>query len=119
MTTGVPLKFSNSTRLYINESSKEPSCHNQTMTNGHNMLHWRIGLIISGLLNGLLLFLLIGLLKVFVFGKSIKEPGQRNTEENQEGDELQYATVDFSKVRKKSRSSQDKSTYAALNLPMT
>ncbi|KTF94868.1 hypothetical protein cypCar_00029009 [Cyprinus carpio] len=38
-------------------------------------------------------------------------------EQHQDPNQLQYAEVDFSKMRRNIRSSQINSTYAALNLP--
>ncbi|XP_056125763.1 uncharacterized protein LOC130103540 [Rhinichthys klamathensis goyatoka] len=114
MNTRTPPKLSNSTRLHFN--TVEFIDQNQKQC--------QIIIIISGLMNGLLLIVLIGLLKVFVVGnRRSAERSQlhtdlqqtRVTEEHQ--DQLQYAEVDFSKLRRNICSSQINSTYAALNLP--
>ncbi|CAM4654800.1 unnamed protein product [Leuciscus chuanchicus] len=128
MKTGTPPKLSNSTRLHFNESTPPTECYNHTVVEfiDQNQTQWQIIIIISGLMNGLLLIVLIGLVKVFVVGKRRStEQSQLNTdiqqnqvtpiEEHQE--QLQYATMDFSKLRRNIRSSQINSTYAALNLP--
>ncbi|KAK7127046.1 hypothetical protein R3I94_018282 [Phoxinus phoxinus] len=130
MKTGTPLKLSNSTRLHFNESTQPIQCHNHTavefINQNQNQTQCQIIIIISALMNGLLLIVLIGLVKVFVVGnRRSTEQSQLNTdlqqnqvrpiEEHQE--QLQYATMDFSKLRRNIRSSQINSTYAALNLP--
>ncbi|KAF4097838.1 hypothetical protein G5714_021846 [Onychostoma macrolepis] len=78
-------------------------------------------------MNGLLIIVLIGLLKVFVFGnrRSTDRTQQLNAdlqttqvaEQHQDPQQLQYAEVDFSKLRRNIRSSQINSTYAALKPP--
>ncbi|TRY69638.1 hypothetical protein DNTS_032754, partial [Danionella cerebrum] len=62
MTTGVPPKFSSSTRIYINKSSYEPECHNQTqleLIKQKKIQTQIISIIIFALLSGLLLILII------------------------------------------------------------
>ncbi|XP_016420279.1 uncharacterized protein LOC107749630 [Sinocyclocheilus rhinocerous] len=126
MNTRTPPKLSNSTRLYFNESTQLTECHNHTALEfiDQNQTQWEIIIIISALMNGLLLIVLIGLVKVFVVGnRRSAEQSQLNTDLQQmqvmepHQDQLHYATVDFSKLRKNIRSSQINSTYAALNLP--
>ncbi|KAK7127041.1 hypothetical protein R3I94_018279 [Phoxinus phoxinus] len=76
-------------------------------------------------MNGLLLIVVIGLVKVFVVGnrKSAEESQlstdllQQNQVIEEDQEQLQYATMDFSKLRRNIRPSQINSTYAALNLP--
>ncbi|XP_016117263.1 uncharacterized protein [Sinocyclocheilus grahami] len=117
MNTRTPPKLSNSTRIYFNETVQITECLNQTQ--------WQIIIIISGLMNGLLIIAMIGLVKVFVVGKrrSPERTQQLNTDLQQtqvieqHQDQLQYAEVDFSKLRRNIRSSQINSTYAALQLP--
>ncbi|XDV22126.1 hypothetical protein PO909_027085 [Leuciscus waleckii] len=131
MKTGTPPKLSKSTRLHFTESTQLTECYNHTIEcHNHtvvefidrNQTQWQIIIIISALMNGLLLIVLIGLVKVFVVGN------RRSTEESQinpdlqqsqviEEHDLQYATMDFSKLRRNIRPSQINSTYAALNLP--
>ncbi|KTG44891.1 hypothetical protein cypCar_00050034 [Cyprinus carpio] len=75
-------------------------------------------------MNGLLLIVLIGIVKVIVGGKrrSTEQSQQLNTdrqqtqviEQHQDPNQLQYAEVDFTKLRKKIQTSQADSTYAAL-----
>ncbi|KAK7137216.1 hypothetical protein R3I93_017328 [Phoxinus phoxinus] len=128
MNTDSPPKLSNSTRLHFTESTQLTECHNHTAVefiDDQNQTQWKIIIIISALMNGLLLIAVIGLVKVFVVGnRKSAEESQLNTdllqqnqviEEDQE--QLQYATMDFSKLRRNIRSSQINSTYAALNLP--
>ncbi|TRY60688.1 hypothetical protein DNTS_029383, partial [Danionella cerebrum] len=60
--TGVPPKFSSSTRIYINKSSHEPECHNQTqleIIKQKKIQTQIISIIIFALLSGLLLILII------------------------------------------------------------
>ncbi|XP_043078286.1 uncharacterized protein LOC122327157 [Puntigrus tetrazona] len=103
MNTETPPKLSNSTRIYFKEPVQISKCLDHT--------HWQIIIIISGLMNGLLIMVVIGLVKVFVVGNR-RSPEQLNTDL-----QLQYAEVDFSKLRRNIRSSQINSTYAALQLP--
>uniref|UniRef100_A0A9J7ZH98 Si:dkey-208m12.3 n=1 Tax=Cyprinus carpio carpio TaxID=630221 RepID=A0A9J7ZH98_CYPCA len=125
MNTRTPPKLSNSTRIHFNESSQLTECHNnQTESKNtlQNQKQWQIISIISALINGLLLILLIGVVKVFVVGKRRStEQGLKKQmqviEQHQDPNQLQYAEVDFSKMRRNIRSSQINSTYAALNLP--
>ncbi|KAI2644367.1 Ig kappa chain V19-17 [Labeo rohita] len=145
MNTETPPKLSNSTRIYItgefiysfsNQSklistvgtfiTESTKCHNHTMEEFIDQTQWQIISIVSALMNGLLIIVLIGLLKVFVFGsrRSLKCSRQPNADlqqmqviEQQHPDQLQYAEVDFTKLRKNMRPSQVNSTYAALNLP--
>ncbi|KAL1251115.1 hypothetical protein QQF64_018911 [Cirrhinus molitorella] len=117
MNTDTPPKLSNSTRLHFNV----------VKFINQNQTQWQIISIISALINGFLLILLIGLLKVFVFGnrRSVERPHQLNadlqqiqvSEQHQDPQQLQYAEVDFSKLRRNIRSSQINSTYAALKPP--
>ncbi|XP_051763681.1 uncharacterized protein LOC127520003 isoform X2 [Ctenopharyngodon idella] len=85
MKTGTPLRFSNSTRLYFNESTRLTECHNHTVV--ENQTQWPIIIIISGLMIGLLVIVLIGLLKVLVIGK------RRSTEQSQLNTDLQQMQV--------------------------
>ncbi|CAM4654877.1 unnamed protein product [Leuciscus chuanchicus] len=124
MNTRTPPKLSNSTRLHFTESTQLTVCHNHTALEfiDQNQKQWKIIIIISALMNGLLLIVLIGLVKVFVVGnRRSAEESQINTDlqQNQviEEHDLQYTTMDFSKLRRNIRSSQINSTYAALNLP--
>ncbi|XP_077081835.1 uncharacterized protein LOC143735533 [Siphateles boraxobius] len=115
----------NSTRLHFTESTQITECHNHTAVEfiDQNQTQWQIIIIIiSGLMIGLLLIVLIGLVKVFVVGnRRSAEESQLNTDLQQtrviEEHDLQYATMDFSKLRRNIRPSQINSTYAALNLP--
>ncbi|KAG1939879.1 hypothetical protein F2P79_017110 [Pimephales promelas] len=124
MNTDTPPKLSNSTRLTFNESTQITEYHNHTAVEfiDQNQNQCQIIIIISGLMNGLLLIVLIGLVKVFVIGnRRSAEESQLNTDLQQtqvtEEHDLQYATMDFSKMRRNIRHSQINSTYAALNLP--
>ncbi|XP_058617275.1 uncharacterized protein LOC131530824 isoform X1 [Onychostoma macrolepis] len=129
MNTETPPKLSNSTRIYFNESTQLTECHNHTALEfiDQNQTQWKIISIISALMNGLLIIVLIGLLKVFVFGnrRSTDRTQQLNAdlqttqvaEQHQDPQQLQYAEVDFSKLRRNIRSSQINSTYAALKPP--
>ncbi|KAK7127042.1 hypothetical protein R3I94_018279 [Phoxinus phoxinus] len=134
MNTGSPPKLSNSTRLHFNESTQLTECHNHIIEcHNHtavefidqNQTQWKIIIIISALMNGLLLIVVIGLVKVFVVGnrKSAEESQlstdllQQNQVIEEDQEQLQYATMDFSKLRRNIRPSQINSTYAALNLP--
>ncbi|XP_057184251.1 uncharacterized protein LOC130550765 [Triplophysa rosa] len=121
MKTDTPPKFSSGIRLQINEPTESP---NEEIRYIHqNQTLWQTLTLILGLLNGVLFIVVIGLLKVFVVGhKKFGECSQLNTDlqQNQvheDPNQLQYAEVDFTKVRKKSRPSKADSTYAALNLP--
>ncbi|CAM4654909.1 unnamed protein product [Leuciscus chuanchicus] len=125
MNTRTPPKLSNSTRLHFTESTQLTECHNHTAVECIDQIQkqWQIIIIISGLMNGLLLIVLIGLVKVFVVGnRRSAERSQLNTDLQQtrviqHQEDLQYAEVDFTKIRRNIRSSQINSTYAALNLP--
>ncbi|XP_039550757.1 uncharacterized protein LOC120495322 isoform X1 [Pimephales promelas] len=68
MNTHTPPKFSNGTRLTFNESTQITECHNHTAVEfiDQNQKQSQIIIIISGLMNGLLLIVLIGVLKVFL-----------------------------------------------------
>ncbi|KAF4097834.1 hypothetical protein G5714_021842 [Onychostoma macrolepis] len=108
------------------ESAQLSECHNQTVVDNTNWYQWQAIGITSTLLNGLLLIVLIGVVKVFVVGKRSAERSQKLNsdlqrmqviEQHQDSNQLQYAEVDFSKIRRNIRSSQINSTYAALNLP--
>ncbi|XP_073718268.1 uncharacterized protein [Misgurnus anguillicaudatus] len=140
--TGSP-KLSNSTRLHIIEPtqpSEFSTTHNftdyttakqNTNMTEPNLTDWKTISFISGVLNGVLIITIIGLLKVYVFDngcwkKSRKSSGQLHNnsqqqtqviEQHQDPDHLQYVAVDFSKLRKNNRPSQENSTYAALKLP--
>ncbi|XP_043078282.1 uncharacterized protein LOC122327155 [Puntigrus tetrazona] len=128
MNTETLPKLSNSTRIYFNESLLS-ECHNHTVTEiiNQNQPQCQIIIIISALMNGFLLILLIGLVMVFVVGKrrSVKRSQQHNTdlqqmqalEQQQNPNQLQYAEVDFTKQRRKIRTSPVDSTYATLKPP--
>ncbi|KAK9967366.1 hypothetical protein ABG768_001769 [Culter alburnus] len=127
--TDTPPKFSNGSRLYFTESVQLTECHNHTVIEfiDQNQTQCQSIIIISALINGLLVVVVIGLVKVFVVGSRRSAEGSRqlNTdlqqnqviEEHQDPDQLQYAMMDFSKMRRNFRSSQINSTYAALKLP--
>ncbi|KAI2644406.1 Ig kappa chain V region 3368 [Labeo rohita] len=120
MNTRTPPKLSNSTRLRFNVTEQ-------------NQTQWKTIIIIFGLMNGLLVIVVVGLVKVFVVGnRRSAEQSQLSTDlqqmqvTEQHQDQLhlkliillfQYAEVNFSKLRRNIRSSQINSTYAALNLP--
>ncbi|TRY87966.1 hypothetical protein DNTS_022783 [Danionella cerebrum] len=128
MSTRSPPKFSNSSRIYLNitdthqRNSFMCSNHTQNQGDGNQKECWIITAT-SAAMNGFFLFVIIGLVKVFVLGdrRSGDDPGKRNAgvqqTEVQDEDQLQYAAVDFSVSGKKIRSSQEQSTYAMLNLP--
>ncbi|KAI2646983.1 Ig kappa chain V region 3368 [Labeo rohita] len=143
MNTRTPPKLSNSTSLRLNETTKLNECHNHTVVteqnstvfieqnstvvknSDQNQTQWKSIIIISALMNGLLVIVVVGLVKVFVIGnrRSAEQSQQLNadvqqmqvTEQHQ--DQLHYAEVNFSKLRRNIWSSQINSTYAALNLP--
>ncbi|KAI2644358.1 Ig kappa chain V19-17 [Labeo rohita] len=136
MNTRTPPKLSNSTRLYFNESTQLTECHNHTAKiidqnstevncTDQNQTQLKSIIITSALMNGLLVIVVIGLVKVFVVGnrRSAEQSQQLNTDlqqmqvTEQHEDRLHYAEVNFSKLRRNIRSSQINSTYAALNLP--
>uniref|UniRef100_A0A9J8DG60 Si:dkey-208m12.3 n=1 Tax=Cyprinus carpio carpio TaxID=630221 RepID=A0A9J8DG60_CYPCA len=127
MSTETPPKLSNSTRIYFNESAHLTECHNHTVLEEFiDQNQWQTISIISALINGLLLILLIGVVKVFVVGKRRSATTQRLNadlqqmqviEQHQDPNQLQYAEVDFSKLRRNIRSSHINSTYAALKPP--
>ncbi|XP_016298275.1 uncharacterized protein LOC107655327 [Sinocyclocheilus anshuiensis] len=128
MNTETPPKLSNSTRLHFTESAHLTECHNHTVVEfiDQNQTQWQIIIIIiSGLMNGLLIIVVIGLLKVYVVGnkRSSERAQQLNTDlqqmqvTEQHQDQLQYAEVDFSKLRRNIRTSQVNSIYAALKPP--
>ncbi|KAF4097869.1 uncharacterized protein LOC131529668 isoform X1 [Onychostoma macrolepis] len=70
MTTEAPPKFSSGTRLHITEPTKLPECQNHTVVKyieqNHTMLNdtdqrpWVIVIIVSGLMHGVLVFVVIG-----------------------------------------------------------
>ncbi|KAL1251136.1 hypothetical protein QQF64_018932 [Cirrhinus molitorella] len=68
MSTSTPPKLSNSTRIYITEPTQQTECHNYTAVEliDQNQTQWRIIIIISALMNGLLIIVVI----VFATGKS-------------------------------------------------
>uniref|UniRef100_A0A9J7X854 Si:dkey-208m12.3 n=1 Tax=Cyprinus carpio carpio TaxID=630221 RepID=A0A9J7X854_CYPCA len=69
MNTETPLKLSNSTRIYFNESVQLTECHDQTQVEftDQNQTQWQmIIIIISALMNGLLIIVVI----VFSAGKA-------------------------------------------------
>ncbi|XP_056614706.1 uncharacterized protein LOC130429884 [Triplophysa dalaica] len=113
-----PPKVSNSTRLHIMEIQD-------------NWTHWKTFSLISGLLNAVLIITVVGLIKVYViengfWTKSGKSSGQSHStdlqqtqvsEQHQDPNQVQYAAMDFSKMHKNVRTSQDNSTYTALKLP--
>ncbi|KAK9967719.1 hypothetical protein ABG768_002096 [Culter alburnus] len=127
MNTRTPPKLSNSTRLHIAEPiqlTESTKCHNRTEVEciDQNQTQWQTIIIISGLINGILVIVLIGLVKIFIIGnrRSTEHSQHLNTDLQQtqviedHQDQLQYAEVDFSKLRRKFRSSQVNSTYAAI-----
>ncbi|KAL1251132.1 hypothetical protein QQF64_018928 [Cirrhinus molitorella] len=108
-----PPKLSNSTRLHLNESTE---CHNHTVLEfiDQNQTQWQIISIISGLMNGLLIILLFGLLKGFIFGsrRSLKCSRQPNADlqkmqviKQQDPDQLQRAASTASRKCREPRSS--------------
>lgn len=138
MKTGTPPKFSNGTRLHVNEPTVSPNQvtyiqPNHTVVkyidqNENRVTLYRTLTIILGLLNGVWFIVVLGILKVFVVGNKRFGQGSQqlhNTdlhqhqvvEHHQDPNQLQYAEVDFSKLRKKYRPSKADSTYAALKLP--
>ncbi|XP_056615068.1 uncharacterized protein LOC130430116 [Triplophysa dalaica] len=125
MKTDTPPKFSSGIRLQINEPTESPNeeirykyqNHTEVKYIQQNQKLCTNLTIILGVLVGVLLIVVIGLLKVFVVRtKRLGECSQQN-QVHEDPNQLQYAEVDFLKVRKKSRPSKADSTYAALNLP--
>ncbi|XP_016362959.1 uncharacterized protein LOC107704533 [Sinocyclocheilus anshuiensis] len=85
MNTETPPKLSNSTRIFFTEPTPLTvltECHNHTVTEyiKQNQTQWKIIIIISGLMNGLLIIVLIGLLNVFVGNRRSAEQSQLNTD---------------------------------------
>ncbi|KAI2646989.1 Ig kappa chain V region 3368 [Labeo rohita] len=125
MNTRTPPKLGKSTRIYITESTQLTGltgCHNITVTDYADQTHWQIITIILGLMNGLLIIVVVGLVKVFVVGnrrsaEQLDNDLQQMQVTGQHQDRLYYTEVIFSKLRRKIWSSQINSTYAALNLP--
>ncbi|XP_051549559.1 uncharacterized protein LOC127438202 isoform X4 [Myxocyprinus asiaticus] len=126
-TDTVPPEFSKGTRLRFIESTLV-SCTEQNQTEVkciHQNQTWQTLILIFALLTGVLIIVVIGLLKVFVVGNKRSGEQHHNVdlqqtqviEQPQDPNQLQYAEVNFSKLRKKYRSSQVNSTYAALQLP--
>ncbi|XP_057182436.1 uncharacterized protein LOC130549235 [Triplophysa rosa] len=136
MNKDTPPKLSHSTRLNIIEPTQlsefnTTECKNHTNVTEQNSTHCKTFTLISGLLNAVLIITVIGLIKVFVtkngcwkisgncsgqLHETDLQPTQV-TEQPQDPNQLQYVAVDFSKLRKNIRPSQDNSTYAALKLP--
>ncbi|XP_050959468.1 uncharacterized protein LOC127160865 [Labeo rohita] len=124
MNTAKQPKFSNISRLKPPQLTELIECHNHTVVDiiDQNQTKWQIIFFISGLLFGLLVILLIGLSKVFAlrnrkYPESARQLQMQVIEQQQEPDQLQYAEVDFTKLRRNIRSSQVNSTYATLSLP--
>ncbi|KAI2650288.1 Ig kappa chain V region 3368 [Labeo rohita] len=127
MKSGTPPKLSNSTRIYITESTQLTECHNHTAVEiiDQNQTQYQIIIIISALMNGLLIIVVIGLVKVFVVGKrkSAETSTPSNTDlqqmqvikQHQDPNQLQYAEVDFTKLRQKNCISQHKFILKGLN----
>ncbi|XP_065115972.1 uncharacterized protein [Paramisgurnus dabryanus] len=124
-------KLSNSTRLHIIEPTQpteltECNKHTHDPVTEQNCTEWKTFSLISALIICVLIFTVIGLIKVCVtktgcwirFGKLHNTDQQQTqvTEQHQDPDQLQYATMDFSKLRKHVRPSKDNSTYSALKL---
>uniref|UniRef100_A0A8C2Q1Y4 Immunoglobulin domain-containing protein n=1 Tax=Cyprinus carpio TaxID=7962 RepID=A0A8C2Q1Y4_CYPCA len=125
-----PQKYSSGTRLKIigpTAESKNPTveeCIEQNQT------QWQIIIIISALLNGLLIIVTTGLLKVFVFGSkrtrdnlkqsqdtNLQQPHVMDLEQQQAPTQVQYATVDFPTSCQRFNPSQVNSTYELLQFP--
>ncbi|XP_065115864.1 uncharacterized protein [Paramisgurnus dabryanus] len=128
-------KLSNSTRLHIIEPTQPTElteCNNHTHdpVTEQNCTEWKMFSLISALLICVLIITVIGLIKVCVtkngcWIRSENSSGQLHntdqqqtqvTEQPQDPDQLQYATMDFSKLRKNVRPSKDNRTYSALKL---
>ncbi|XP_051551047.1 uncharacterized protein LOC127439057 [Myxocyprinus asiaticus] len=141
MNTDAPPKFGKSTRLHIIEPTQltefdEFQNHtvlmyiqkNQTEVRciQQNQSPWQTLTLISALMNGVLLIVVIGLLKAFVVGnrRSAEHSQQLHNTDLQQTqvmsqniNQLQYAEVDFSKLRKNIPPCQANCTYGALKLP--
>lgn len=125
-----PQNYSSGTRLYITEPTAESKNHTVVKDIEQNQTHWQIIIIIiSTLLNGLLIIMIIGLLKVFVSGSkrtkdNLKQSQDTNLQQPQVMDleqqaptQVQYATVDFPTSCQRFNPSQVNSTYELLQFP--
>ncbi|XP_039528777.1 uncharacterized protein LOC120479967 [Pimephales promelas] len=111
--TSEPPKISNGTKIYISDSVDR----NQTEDASQRQIPWRNMTIIFILLNVLLIIAVIGLLKSCIDAtrrsKNTSEKPQ-NTTEAQNTNDPQYAQVDFTKLSRRNRPSQDQTTYSFL-----
>lgn len=127
-----PQKYSSGTRLKIIETTAESKNHTVEECFEQNQTQWQmiIIIIISTLLNGLLIIMIIGLLKVFVFGSkrtrdnlkqsqdtNLQQPHAMDLEQQQAPTQVQYATVDFPMSCQRFNPSQVNSTYELLQFP--
>ncbi|KAG1927249.1 butyrophilin-like protein [Pimephales promelas] len=119
--TSEPPKISNGTKIYISDfvhnNITDSVDRNQTEDASQRQIPWRNMTIIFILLNVLLIIAVIGLLKSCIDAtrrsKNTSEKPQ-NTTEAQNTNDPQYAQVDFTKLSRRNRPSQDQTTYSFL-----
>ncbi|XP_043079443.1 uncharacterized protein LOC122327852 [Puntigrus tetrazona] len=111
--TSEPLKFSNGTRIYINDSV--PENQRDCDDDPHHETQWRNLAITSVLINGILIIAVIGLAKVYL---DVTKRSKKTSEKPENINDLQYAEVDFSKRSRRTRPcprpDQDQTTYSLL-----
>ncbi|XP_043078362.1 uncharacterized protein LOC122327211 [Puntigrus tetrazona] len=115
MYTRTPPKLSNSTRIYFeptpsNQLTVVTECHNHTTTEyiDQNQTQWKIIIVISGLMNGLLVLVVVGLVNAFVVEskRSAEQSEQMNIDLQHMQvvepyqDQLHYTVVNFSELPK-------------------
>ncbi|XP_065115979.1 uncharacterized protein [Paramisgurnus dabryanus] len=107
--------FSNVTRLHINDPIPESQNKTVELHCGQTLTQCHIVSIISGVFNAVLLIVVIGLMKVFVFGsKTISKTPKTQDNLQQPEDSGQYAEVTFTT---RCKPTQINSTYALVQLP--
>ncbi|KAI2647617.1 T-cell-specific surface glycoprotein CD28 [Labeo rohita] len=122
VTTDSPPKYSNGTRLHNTENTAEKQNQNQTQ--------WQTLTVIFGVLSGVLIIVIIGLLKVFVYGSkrtrdraeqfqntNLQQPQVTDPQQPQDPSQVLYAAVDLPRPCQRLQSDQVNSTYALLQLP--
>ncbi|XP_016370469.1 uncharacterized protein LOC107710250 [Sinocyclocheilus rhinocerous] len=121
LTTDAPPQYSNGTSLHITEPGAEIQNQNQTQ--------WQTLTLIFVVLNGVLIIVIIGVLKVFVYGsKRTRDSAERfqNTNlqqpqvtalQQEDPNQVLYAPVDLPTQCQRFQSRQVNSTYALLELP--
>uniref|UniRef100_A0A8C1RU46 Immunoglobulin domain-containing protein n=1 Tax=Cyprinus carpio TaxID=7962 RepID=A0A8C1RU46_CYPCA len=127
MSTNIDPQFSNATRLYIIDPTPPTECQNYTEVQyiQQNQTTWQTLTLMFGLINAVLVFVVIGLLKVCAcrnkrpadLSQQLHNIDLQPTQQHLDPNPLQHAEEDSSMLCTKIHVGSVNSTYVALQLP--